>query len=143
MNRRALLLPCLCLLAACVDTRGSQDRGGPFDNAHLYRAPEASRCEKYKKGNGAAAACAEARYLGEGYVRKLATGDEICLDGGFGDVAGAACKARGLVADTGTNRVLVEVRDPHPDSKWFKQERNQFWFEEGALVDLYLADHGY
>lgn len=143
MHSRGVVMMAVLVSAACVDTRGSQDRGGLFNSVKVYKAPETNRCAKFKKGNAAEAACGEARYLAEVYVRKLATGDEVCLDGGFGDVAGAACKARAMVADTGTNKVLLEVRDPHPDSKWFKLERNQFWFEEGALVDLYLVDHGY
>jgi hypothetical protein len=39
--------------------------------------------------------------------------------------------------------VLLEVRQAKPESKWFQNEQHQFWFEEGALLDLYLADHGY
>lgn len=63
----------------------------------------------------------------------------MCLEGGFGDRPLASCLARASVADTDTNRILLEVRNAQPGSKWFNKEANQFWFEEGALVDLYLG----
>jgi hypothetical protein len=136
----------LVLASGCLtDNRASRDRGiaDVFGNVPVYKAPLTSRCAKFKKGGGAAAACDEAKYLGETYVRRLSTGDEVCLEGGFGDRPLAACLARASVADTDTNRILLEVRNAQPSSKWFNKESNQFWFEEGALVDLYLADHGY
>jgi hypothetical protein len=78
-------------------------------------------------------------------VRKLSTGDQVCIQGGFGDsdTPGAACLARAAVVDAQRDGLLLEVRDAKPDSKWFNKIQNEFWFEEGALVDLYLADHGY
>lgn len=135
-----------CAFAGCVtEERASRVRGasGFLENVSEYPAPAQSRCEKFKKGSGAANACDEAKYLAELYVRKLSPGDEVCMEGGFGDEPGSACLARGSVADVATNRILLEVRDARPDSRWFKKESNQFWFQEGALVDLYLADHGY
>ncbi|MBE2253487.1 MAG: hypothetical protein IAE78_28425 [Myxococcus sp.] len=143
---RATLVLLTTLAASCLtDTRASRDRGatGLFDNVPVYPAPEVSRCAKFKKGGSAAAACDEAKYLAELYVRRLSSGDEVCLEGGFGDRPLASCLARASVADTDTNRLLLEVRNAQPSSKWFNKESNQFWFEEGALVDLYLADHGY
>lgn len=139
---RALLLVSLSLGVGCIATR---DRGGTdfTHRAATYKAPEVLRCAKYKAGGAPAAACAEAKYLGEIYVRRLASGDEVCLEGGFGDAPGAGCMARAAVVDTATNRVLLEVRQARPESKWFNHEQSQFWFEEGALVDLYVADHGY
>ncbi|MER2563385.1 MAG: hypothetical protein ABTQ32_21835 [Myxococcaceae bacterium] len=132
--------------SSCItDDRASRARGasGWFENVPVYKAPASSRCAKFKKGGSAGAACDEAKYLGELYVRRLSSGDEVCLDGGFGDRPLASCLARASVADTDTNRILLEVRNAQPGSKWFNKESNQFWFEEGALVDLYLADHGY
>ncbi|MDP3236591.1 MAG: hypothetical protein Q8S33_09500 [Myxococcales bacterium] len=134
------------LSAGCLsDNRASRDRGaaGFFENVPVYPAPKVQRCAKFKKGGNAAAACDEAKYLAEIYVRRLSSGDEVCLEGGFGDRPLASCLARASVADTDTNRLLLEVRNAQPGSKWFNKESNQFWFEEGALVDLYLADHGY
>ncbi len=135
------------LLAAlgCLSCHAQRDRGGVdwLGKAQLYKAPEEDRCARFKKGGGPAEQCAEAKYLGTIYVRRLSSGDEVCLEGGFGDVAGPACLARAAVVDAATNRVLLEVREAKPESKWFSHEQSQFWFEEGALVDLYVADHGY
>jgi len=141
--RSALLLVAAALACGCVDPRASRVRGaaGLFENVPTYPAPERPRCSSH---NGARKkSCDEAQYLGEIYVRRLATTDTVCLEGGFGDPAAAACLARASVVDTAPNRVLLEVREAQPNSRWFKKEQNQFWFEEGALVDLYLADHGY
>lgn len=146
MSGRLVALGLACALSACVtEQRSSRVRGasGILENVAEYPAPAQSRCAKFKKGSGPANACDEAKYLGEVYVRKLSPGDEVCLEGGFGDEPGAACLARGSVADVATDRILVEVREARPDSRWFRKEQNQFWFQEGALVDLYLADHGY
>lgn len=130
------------LLVGCTATR---DRGAMdwLGKAQLYKAPEEQRCWKYKAGGAPSSQCLEAKYLGEIYVRRLSSGDEVCLEGGFGDVAGPACLARATVVDTATNRILLEVRQTRPESKWFQHEQHQFWFEEGALVDLYVAEHGY
>jgi hypothetical protein len=130
------------LLSGCIATRdrGAADWSG---RAATYTAPEVQRCAKFKAGGAPAAQCNEAKYLGEVYVRKLATGDEVCLEGGFGDAPTSACSARAAIVDTATDKVLLEIRNVRPESKWFKNEQHQFWFEEGALVDLYVAEHGY
>jgi hypothetical protein len=133
------------LLGGCIhDDRPQRDRGaaGLIENTQTIKAPEKDRCAG-TRGSGAGKRCEEARYLAEIYVRKLDVGTDVCLEGGFGDEPGGACLARGGVVDTRTNEVLLEIRGAKPDSRWFKKEQNQYWFEEGALVDLYLADHGY
>lgn len=130
------------LFTGCIATR---DRGLEdwSHRAQTYKAPETSRCAKFKAGGAPAQQCEEAKYLGTIYVRRLASGDEICLQGGFGDQPTGACLARAAIVDTATNKVLVEVREAKPESKWFQNEQHQFWFEEGALVDLYVEEHGY
>jgi hypothetical protein len=144
MSRLPALASLLLATACFTDNRASRDRGtGLFDNVPTYKAPEVSRCEKFKQGGGARAACEEARYLAEAYVRGLSSPDDVCLEGGFGERPGRACQARASVSDAGPGKVLIEVRTAQPSSRWFGKEANQFWFEEGALVDLYLAEHGY
>lgn len=129
----------------CIrDTRPQRDRGagGLSENTQTIKGPLKHRCEGLAK-TGAGKRCDEAKYLGEIYVRKLDVGTDVCLEGGFGDEPGGTCLARAQVADTRTGEVLLEVRGAKPDSRWFHKDQNQFWFEETALVDLYLADHGY
>ncbi len=135
----------LLSLSGCLhDDRASRDRGamGWQEAAPTIAAPKKERCSNYPD-SGAGKRCEEARYLGQIYVRRLSTGDQVCIEGGFGDSPSAACQARAAVVDTSKNLVLLEVREAKPDSRWFNKEQNQFWFEEGALVDLYLAEHGY
>jgi hypothetical protein len=142
---KALAVLALLPLLGCIrDDRAQRDRGasGFLENTQTIRAPGKGRCDGL--GSGAAGRrCAEAKYLGEIYVRKLDVGTDVCVEGGFGDEPTGACLARAAVVDTATDRILLEIRGAKPDSRWFHKEQNQFWFEEGALVDLYLADHGY
>lgn len=129
----------------CIrDTRVQRDRGGDglMENTEIIKGPLKHRCVALGKG-GAGKRCEEARYLGEIYVRKLDVGTDVCLEGGFGDEPNGACLARAQVADSRPGEVLLEVRGAKPDSRWFHKDQNQYWFEEAALVDLYLADHGY
>lgn len=140
--RRALLGWCALLASGCIATR---DRGASdlVGRAATYKAPAEHRCAKLKAGSPPATNCGEAQYLAQLYVRKLSSGDEVCLEGGFGDSPTGACLGCAAVVDTATNRVLLEIRGAKPESKWFNHEQQQFWFEEGALVDLYLLEHGY
>ena len=146
MNAKSLALLC-SLMAACItvrDDRAARDRGaaGIFENVLVIESPKKPRCAQYGKG-AARARCDEAQYLAEVYIKKLSTGDPVCLEGGFGEEPGGACLARASVADTNTGKLLIELRDARPNSRWAKKEANQYWFEEGALVDLYLAENGY
>jgi hypothetical protein len=143
MKRVALALWCVC--SACItDNRVSRDRGaaGIFENVPLVQAPVKVRCEQYGKG-AARGRCDQAKYLAEVYVKKLSPGDMVCLEGGFGEEPTGGCLARASIADTSTGKLLVELKDARPDSHWAQKETNQYWFEEGALVDLYLAENGY
>ncbi|XXF78768.1 hypothetical protein P2318_03135 [Myxococcaceae bacterium GXIMD 01537] len=108
----------------------------------LIKAPGQDRCSGLGK-SGVRPGCDEARYLGTLYTRRLSVADDVCLDGGFGEEVGAACRARAAVIDTAPNRVKLEIRSAKPDSRWFNSEGRTAWYEEGALVDLYLAERGY
>jgi len=133
------------LTVACVtDSRPTRDRGAAnlFDQAPTIEAPKQDRCDAHGKGK-TRKLCDEAHYLAENFVRGLSTGDEVCLEGGFGEPPRGDCLARATVMDTDTNKLLLEVKGAKPDSRWFQKQHFQFWFEEGSLVDLYLQDHGY
>ena len=135
----------VALSSGCVhDTRTQRDRGaaGLVENTETIHAPLKDRCGALG-ATGAGKRCEEAKYLGAIYVRKLDVGTDVCLEGGFGDEPTGACLSRAQVADSRPGEVLLEVRGAKPDSRWFHKDHNQYWFEEAALVDLYLADHGY
>ncbi len=122
-------------------------RPNPNDEDPLYgaipvvKAPVQSRCATH--GKSVRADCDEAQYLATEYTRRLSVGDEVCLEGGYGEEPGGACKARAAVIDTSPNQVKLEVRGARPDSRWFNAEMRHAWYEEGALVDLYLSERGY
>jgi hypothetical protein len=138
-----LLFPTLALVGCSAATnRATRDRGHGIDNVPTYEAPPKDRCQGMGDGS-LKARCDEAKFLAQGYVKKLAVGDEVCLEGGFGEPPAAACMARARVEDVHSERVLLDMKNARPDSRWFGKESHQFWFAEGALVDLYLAEHGY
>lgn len=139
MKRMAWWL--LPLAVACFrDMRPTQDRH--LAEAPEVKAPARDRCDSH--GTSAVrGSCDEAKYLAQLYARRLSTGDMVCLEGGFGDAPGPGCLARAAVVDVATDRVLLEVREARPESRWFQKVQYQVWFEEGALVDLYLAERGY
>jgi hypothetical protein len=144
MKRVGLLFLGVVASACVTDNRVSRDRGagGIFENVPTVEAPKKERCDQYGKG-AARGRCDEAKYLAEVYVKKLSPGDAVCLEGGFGEEPGGACLARATIADLTTGKVLIELRQARPNSRWASKESNQYWFEEGALIDLYLAENGY
>lgn len=141
MKKAAIALT-LALCGCISDGKASRDRGQGYDNVPVYEAPKTDRCQGHAN-NALKTRCEEARYLAQVYVRKLSAGDEVCLEGGFGEVPGGACLARARVDDNDERKVLLDIKDAKPDSRWFHKQSHQFWFFEGALVDLYLAEHGY
>lgn len=127
----------------CVpDARTRRHRSNFGGTAGKITTPEQDRCALHGTSS-IRPQCDEAKYLAQTYVRKLAPGDQVCLEETFGEDPGGACKARAAVVSVGTNLVLLEIRSPKPDSRWYAHQMSEIWFEEGALVDLYLAERGY
>jgi hypothetical protein len=137
----------LLMLAGC-GTSKEAFRPNPNDDDPLVgavpvvRSPRIDRCVQHG-GSSVRGNCDEARYLGSEYTRRLSVGDEVCLEGGYGDEPGPTCLARAVVIDTAPNQIKLEVRSAKPDSRWYNAEMRHAWYEEGALVDLYLAERGY
>ncbi|WP_425430098.1 hypothetical protein [Cystobacter ferrugineus] len=135
------------MLAGCGTGREAF-RPNPNDDDPLVgsvpvvRAPLKDRCEQHGSSS-VRGPCDEARYLATEYTRRLSVGDEVCLEDGYGEQPGPACKARAVVIDTAPNQVKLEVRSTKPDSRWFRAEMRHAWYEEAALVDLYLEEQGY
>lgn len=107
-------------------------------------APPHNRCEALHNAPTTFAQCQRAVSEVTEYLRHLNTGDEVCLEGGFGDDrVGDHCKARGHVLDADAHGFLIQVRDPSLDSRWKNAQGHKLYFENGALVDLYLRERGY
>jgi hypothetical protein len=131
--------------AACIRDDGAhreRGAGALFETAPEIAGPPKDRCHGHGKSQ-VKDNCEQAKYLAQLYARRLAPGDAICLEGGFGEEPTGACLARAAIADAQTNKLLVEIRDAKPESRWFRKIQSQIWFEESALVDLYLAERGY
>jgi hypothetical protein len=131
--------------AACLhDDRPATDRGASdlFSRSPEIPAPLRDRCEAHKK-SAVRGPCDDAKFLAQKYARGLSIGDQVCLEGGIGEVAGAACLCRAMVQDAATNKVLLHVADAQPSSRWYRYVGTEVWFQEGAIVDLYLQERGY
>jgi hypothetical protein len=129
-------------LSACLrDTRPATEREGFGSNVPEMKAPTKNRCAKAEKDNKVS--CEKAKETAQVWARHLSPGDMVCLENGVGEEPNDACLARSAVMDSGTDRVLLEIRTAKPESRWFEKTGSQVWFEEGALVDLFLAERGY
>lgn len=107
-------------------------------------APPHTRCEALRAAPTTFTQCQRAVAEVTAYLRHLSTGDEVCLEGGFGDDrVGDRCKARGHVLDADPHGFLIQIRDPSLDSRWASAQGRRIYFENGALVDLYLRERGY
>lgn len=143
--RAVFAVTVLLLASGCIKQgRGSRDRGaaGIFESTDEVKAPLQNRCEKLQKAT-IRGSCDEALFLGQKYVRSLHAGDSVCLEAGFGEEPGGACLARAQVADVGNEQILIDIRDAQPNSRWYNRVSSEIWFDEGALVDLYLGERGY
>ena len=143
--RRWLPAVALALTSACLhDERPATDRGasGLIESTQEIAPPVVDRCQKLK-ASGLRQPCDDAKYLGQKYVRGLSPGDQVCLEGGFGEPPAASCLARATVRDVATNKVMVHVAETQPTSRWYKFNGTEVWFYEGAMVDLFLAERGY
>jgi len=107
------------------------------------QAPQKNACERYRQSASAFRQCEEFRATVVEYLRHLNTGDTVCLENGLGDEVGPACKARGAVVDADAHGFMIEVRDPTLDSKWHADAGQRIYFENGALVEIYLRERGY
>lgn len=142
MRRSALLGLVALFVSACLtDRRPPRERGaiGLFDRAPVVKGPVQDRCA----APNVHGSCQDALYLAQLWARRLAPGDAVCLDNGVGDDPGPACQARARVADVATGQLLLEVKEAQPGTRWFDAIESQRWFEETALVDLYLQERGY
>lgn len=133
MTSRTLCLFAALMAAGCIKNPNA---------TATVKSPQASRCARHGESS-VRGTCDEAMSLAQLYVRRLAVGDEVCLEGGFGEMPGPACLTRAAVTDVGQNLVHLQIREAQPGSRWFNQSMRNVEFEEGALVDLYLAERGY
>lgn len=107
----------------------------------MVKAPVKDRCQNYTPATHQS--CIKERNIASLYVRRLTVGDQVCIENGLGFSPNAECRARAAVVDASPEALLLEIREAQPASKWFSQPRARTWYQEGALVDQYLVEHGY
>ena len=81
--------------------------------------------------------------MGRGQYRSLSVGDTVCMENTLGEEMTAECKARGVIVDGDAHGFLIEFRDPSTTSKWKDEQGKRVYFENGALIDIYLRERGY
>lgn len=107
----------------------------------LVPAPTEDRCALVKEKT-LKEKCADFKLKAAEYIKNLAPTDEVCLEHGFGQVAGAACRARGKVMDVKPDFVDIRVEEARADSKHRDVEGKTFRYPESALVDMWLETKG-
>lgn len=109
--------------------------------ATAVHAPRVDRCTKVKDRERTT--CDEHKEAALKYIRNLTQGDNMCVEGGFGEELTKACKVRGTFEDGNNEGILVMIHDPAPESHWKGYSERKVWFDNAALVDQFLADKGY
>ena len=143
MNRCLVLVLCIAL-AGCV----SHEHPGPFMHqtdvgAQTISAPAKDRCEAYASAKTTYAQCQQFKTAAIEYLRRLSVGDTVCMENTLGEEMTAECKARGVIVDGDAHGFLIEFRDPSTTSKWKDEQGKRVYFENGALIDIYLRERGY
>jgi hypothetical protein len=110
--------------------------------AFTVGAPAADRCAKYTKP-AEGGPCRQMKETAFEWTRHLNVGDQLCMEAPFGDDISHGCKARGAIVDSGADFYVIEIRDAHTDSVWFKYNERRVRYATGALVDQYLKERGY
>lgn len=139
MRRARFGLGAALALSACTHGRVLERP----DKVPVVAAPAHDRCEQFLGARSLFLQCAEAKQQAVDYIHKLNTGDAVCVEGGFGEEPREGCKARGFIVDADGQGFAVELRDARLDSRWKDQNQKTVYFENGALVDLYLRERGY
>jgi hypothetical protein len=113
------------------------------DDRRVVAAPKVDRCEAFKGAATTFAQCQDFKQQAVNYLHKLSTGDAMCVENGFGEEPREGCKARAFIIDADNHGFTTEIRYPALDSKWKDANQQKIYFENGALVDLYLRERGY
>ena len=136
------------VIFAAWASSGCQTTGLAINDTRVSRIdrriekPETDRCLKYKSDPSLADPCKKARIEAVRFVQSLDTNTEVCLENTFGEPM-LDCYARGVVMDPTPHATVISVTTV--DTARAKNFRNieYVWFDNEALVDLYLAEHGY
>ncbi len=113
--------------------------------AHVDRRvekPASDRCLKYESDPQLFGPCKKARVEASHYVEALETGSDVCVENTFGEPI-QDCYARGVVVDPGSHSTIIAATTvDDARAKNFRKTENVY-FDNDALIDLYLSEHGY
>ena len=106
------------------------------------RAPAADRCSHWAEPL-ARRGCDRIRDRARSYLETLHVGDAICLDPPLQEDMDSGCRARGRIDDQGSNSMRITLIEVEPSSGFAPQANQHLWYENLALVDLYLKEKGF
>lgn len=142
MSRTLALTVAACALAGCTTTSGGA-MYARHDTTRIVAAPKLDRCDAFKGARTTFTQCQEFKQQAIDYIHKLNTGDAICVENGMGEEPREGCKARAYIIDADNHGFTTEIRYPTLDSKWKDANQQRVYFENGALIDLFLRERGY
>jgi hypothetical protein len=137
MACRTACVASLVCLAGCA-TLSPESRA----NAVKGPAPElGDRCARatdilVQKG------CQRDRDKAHAYLKTLNQGDTVCLDPLF-DADMTNCRARAEIEDQDPTATQIHLFDTDPNSSWAPKANQKIWYENTALIDLYLQGKGF
>jgi hypothetical protein len=130
---------------AVTNGTAEKNRGasGLLNTAPEEQGPQGDPCQPVD-GRPPRAGCDAVRRQALTFARRLAVGESVCLEGASGglDVT-RLCRARARVVDAASGKVLLEIRDAQPGTRFETEIQHQRWFYDAALVALYLEANGY
>ena len=136
MARRARLA-----LAAFLPALGCLALSPGGDRATAIPPDVVDRCRHWSQAL-ALAGCRRFQEKAQRRIGALTTGDMLCLEPMLGDDQ-TNCRARAEVVDQDRSSTKLQFLEVDPTSSWTSRADQAPWFENAALVDLYLQAKGF
>jgi hypothetical protein len=86
--------------------------------------------------------CGRERDKAYAYLRAKNQGDQLCLEPILGDDL-TNCRARSTIDEQDPTAMQLHLIDIDPNSSWAPKAGQRIWFENTALIDLFLQEKGF
>ncbi len=86
--------------------------------------------------------CERARDKAHAQLRALSQGDQLCLEPIL-DADMANCRARARIEEQDPTAMELHFVEVDPNSSWAPKSSRTLWYENTALIDLYLQEKGF
>lgn len=130
---RAALLVCLTTVGCATIA--------PEARENAVRGPDADRCAA-QPDQLVHAGCVRARDKAQEALGALNRGDNLCLEPILNPDLDN-CRARASVDEQDVRGIKLRFIDVQPGSSWAPYANAVRWFDNTALIDLYLKERGF